>query len=254
MKLYHKTYGEGEPFIILHGLFGSSDNWMSVAKLLPKKYHIVLADLRNHGESPHSDQWNYKLMAQDVRDLANELGVEHFHLMGHSMGGKVAMTLAAEFPGILTKLIVADIAPKSYPVRHQKIIDALLSIDLKHLESRKEAEDKLAVYIHEAGVRQFLLKNLSRDSDESYSWKLNLEVINKLLENVGEATIPQETIDTPTLFIRGSHSDYVTDDDVAEIRKYYANAKVETLGNAGHWLHAERPDAFVETVLDFLEK
>ncbi len=253
MKLHYKHFGEGEPLIILHGLFGSSDNWMSIAKQFVQSYQVVLVDLRNHGDSPHNDQWNYQVMAQDIHQLAEQLGYKNIHLIGHSMGGKVGMTIAGNYPGFLKKLVVADIAPKAYPLRHRKIIDGLLSINLGGLESRKEAEMALSVYVHEAGIRQFLLKNLTRDAIDGFKWKLNLEVINNHLENVGEATIPQTKIDTPTLFIRGINSDYITDDDILEIRKYYSNSKVETIGNAGHWLHAEQPDAFIKTVLDFLE-
>ena len=253
MKLNYKKIGEGEPLFIIHGLFGSSDNWITVGKQLSQHHQVILVDLRNHGDSPHSTQWNYKVMADDIYLLAGNLGFNHINLIGHSMGGKVGMTLAAIQAGFLNKLIVADIAPKAYTIRHREIIDGLLSIDLNDLESRKEAERQLAVYVHEAGIRQFLLKNLDRDK-VGFKWKLNLEVINRHLENIGEATFPKIKIETPTLFIRGMNSDYVTDEDVLEIRKYYSNSIVETVGNAGHWLHAEQPEAFVKIVLDFLEK
>lgn len=253
MKLHYKQFGEGEPLFILHGLFGSSDNWMTIAKQLAQSFEVILVDLRNHGESPHSDQWNYPVMAQDIYQLAQQLGYNHSNLIGHSMGGKIGMTIAGNYPGFLDKLVVADIAPRAYPIRHRKIIDGLLSINLRQIESRKDAEIALKAYVQEAGIRQFLLKNLTRESEVGFKWKLNLEVINNHLENVGEATYPSSKIDTPTLFIRGINSDYVSDDDILEIRSYYSNSKVETIGNAGHWLHAEQPEAFVKTVMDFLE-
>lgn len=252
MKLHYKKFGEGEPLFILHGLFGSSDNWMTIAKQLAQSYEVILVDLRNHGESPHSDQWNYPVMAQDIYQLAQKLDYNHSNLIGHSMGGKIGMTLAGSYSGFLDKLVVADIAPRAYPIRHRKFIDGLLSINLHQIESRKDAEIALSVYVQEAGIRQFLLKNLTRESEGGFKWKLNLEVINNHLENVGEATYPSSKIDTPTLFIRGINSDYVTDDDILEIRSYYSNSKVETIGNAGHWLHAEQPEAFLKTVMDFL--
>ena len=208
--------------------------------------------MRNHGLSPQSDRWNYSVMADDIIQLAKKLGFEKIHLLGHSMGGKTGIMLADKNPQLLKKLIVADIAPKSYPIRHRHIIDGLFSIDLKKIKNRTEADDQLANYISDAGVRMFLLKNLTKERDGEFAWKLNLNVINDHLENVGAATIPSGKVLTPTLFIRGINSDYISDDDILEIRKYFQNSRVESIGNAGHWLHAEQPEAFLTTVLDFL--
>ena len=163
------------------------------------------------------------------------------------------MTIAEQCPGFIRKLIVADISPRQYPIRHRQIIDGLLSIDLTNIESRNEADFKLTDYVPEYSVRQFLLKNLERDSERGFKWKLNLEVINNRLKDVGASTIPKTNIATPTLFIRGINSNYVTDDDIMEIRKYFSNSRVESIGNAGHWMHAEQPEAFINTVLEFLE-
>jgi esterase len=250
--LFHRIFGEGEPLFILHGLFGSSDNWVTLGKTFAKKYQVVLVDLRNHGRSSQSDLWNYPAMAEDIFQLAKKLGLPRINLLGHSMGGKVGMTIAGSYHDFLKKLIVADIAPKYYPIRHRKIMDGLLSINLQHLTSRKEADKQLAKYVHIPGIRQFLLKNLDRDAENGFKWKLNLEIINNHLENVGVATIPSDKISIPSLFIRGINSDYITDEDIMEIRKYYANSTVESIGNAGHWLHAEQPDAFVKTVMEFI--
>ncbi len=252
MNLYHRTFGKGEPLFILHGLFGSSDNWVTLGRIFAEKYQIVLVDLRNHGRSPQSDLWNYSEMAEDIIQLANQLGFHLINLLGHSMGGKVGMTIAGAYPELLNKLIVADIAPRYYPIRHRKIIDGLLSINLQQIKSRNEAERQLADYVPQPGLRQFLLKNLDRNTEKGFKWKLNLEIINNHLENVGVATIPSNKISTPSLFIRGINSDYVTDEDIMEIRKHYSNSSVESIGNAGHWLHAEQPEAFVKTVIDFL--
>lgn len=252
MNLFYKTFGEGEPLFILHGLFGSSDNWMTLGKKFAERYQVVLVELRNHGQSPKSDSWDYEVMANDIYELASDLQFDQINLLGHSMGGKVGMTVAGRYPDFLQKLIVADIAPKNYPIRHREIIDGLLSINLQQIASRKDADLALANYVSELGVRQFLLKNLDRDAEQGFKWKLNLQVINAHLENVGAATFPSQKISTPTLFVRGMNSDYVTDQDIMEIRKFYSDATVESIGNAGHWLHAEQPEAFFRTVSNFL--
>lgn len=252
MDLFHRTFGKGEPLFILHGLFGSSDNWVTLSKTFAEKYQVVLVDLRNHGRSPQSDLWNYAAMSEDIYELANQLGLYRINLLGHSMGGKVGMTIANAYPDFLMKLIVADIAPKHYPIRHRNIIDGLLSINLEQIKSRNEADMQLANYIQEPSLRQFLLKNLDRDVEREFKWKLNLEIINNHLENVGVATIPSNKISIPALFIRGTNSDYITDEDIMEIRKHYSNSSVESIGNAGHWLHAQQPEAFVKTVMEFL--
>lgn len=255
MNLFYRTFGDGKPLFILHGLFGSSDNWITLGKQFAENHRVVLVDMRNHGRSPQSDSWNYPVMAEDIYLLAANLGFSNINLIGHSMGGKVGMTLAGGHPKFLNKLVVADIAPRHYPIRHRKIIDGMLSIHLQQIKSRNEADMKLANFISEPGIRGFLLKNLERDSIKGgFKWKLNLEVINNHLENVGEATIPSSTISIPSLFIRGINSNYVTDEDVMEIRKYYSNSIVESIGNAGHWLHAEQPEAFMKTINEFLDE
>ena len=253
MKLFYRTLGEGKPLFILHGLFGSSDNWMTLGRQFAEKYKVILVDMRNHGQSPQSEIWNYESMADDIFKLAENAGYSKIKLIGHSMGGKVGMTMADKYPTLLEKLVVADIAPRHYPIRHRQIIDGLLSINLHSISSRRDADVQLSKYVSEPAIRMFLLKNLDNNSASGFSWKLNLEVINNHLENVGEATTPKNKIDVPTLFIRGINSDYVTDDDIMEIRKYYSKSKVESIGNAGHWLHAEQPAAFINTALHFLE-
>lgn len=254
MNLFYRKFGEGEPLFILHGLFGSSDNWMSIGKILATKHTVVLVDLRNHGRSPHSNIWNYDAMSKDIQHLATDLGFDHINLMGHSMGGKVAMTIACNYPAFLNKLIVIDISPKYYPSRHQKIINGLLSINLKGIASRKEADDKLSSFVYEVGVRQFLLKNLERDSEIGFKWKINLEAINNHLKNIGEATIPTNQIATDSLFIRGLNSNYITDNDIEEITKKFPNSRVESIAMAGHWVHAERPESFLKVVNKFLDE
>jgi len=239
--------------VILHGLFGSSDNWVSIARKFASKYRVILVDLRNHGRSPHHQDWNYMLMANDVDMMLQTLGLTEVYLMGHSMGGKTAMTFAAANPETVMKLIVVDIAPRYYPVHHRTILDALTAIPLDKLKSRDEAEEMLARHISDEGIKQFLLKNLYRNHRHTFSWRFNLPVINQQIEVVSQATYPEEQVEIPTLFIRGVNSDYITDDDIMDIRQYYSDVRVETIGNAGHWLHAEQPEAFVSTVISFLE-
>ncbi len=238
---------------ILHGLFGSLDNWVTIGKQLADHYQVIIPDMRNHGQSPHSDHWEYSYMADDIHHLATSLGFDTINILGHSMGGKTAITFTDEHGAMVEKLVVVDIAPRHYPIRHRKIIDGLLSINLHELKSRKEASDQLSKYVHDLGIRQFLLKNLDRDEEKGFTWKLNLEVINDHLENVGLHTYPKNIIDIPTMFIRGINSDYTSDDDILEIRGHFSNVAVESIGNAGHWVHAEQPEAFYKTVKDFLD-
>ncbi len=254
MNLYYKTFGKGDPLFILHGLFGSSDNWMSIGKMMADNHTVVLVDLRNHGRSPHSSIWNYTEMSKDIQQLAISLGFEHINLIGHSMGGKVGMTLAYKYPGLMDKLIVVDIAPKYYPIRHQQILDGLLSIDIKQITSRKEADDKLSHFVPDLGIKQFLLKNLVRDSNNGFKWKINLKTINDDLKNIGEATIPPNQIPTDSLFIRGINSNYITDDDIKDIAEHFPNSSVESIENAGHWVHAEQPELFIQIVNNFLDE
>ena len=192
-------------------------------------------------------------MAEDIKALCDELGLKKNNLLGHSMGGKVGMTIADKFPDLIDKLVVADIAPKYYPIRHRKIIDGMMAVNLKEIKSRKDADAQLSKYVAEYGIRMFLLKNLDKNPEGGFKWKLNLNAISQHLENVGAATIPEKKIEVPTLFVRGINSNYVEDDDIMEIRKQYAHSTVESIGNAGHWIHAERPEAFAKTVLDFLK-
>ena len=236
----------------MHGLFGSSDNWLSLGKVFAQKYRVIMVDMCNHGNSPHSETWNYEAMAQDIYALSQKLALGKFALIGHSMGGKTAIKVVDKYPEIVSRLIVVDIALKAYPIRHQHIVDGLLSIDLEDLSSRKEADEQLAKYVPQLGVRQFLLKNLSRNDQGKFVWKLNLPSIRDHLENVGEATYPIDKVALPSLFIRGADSDYVLESDVKEIDQNFANYALETIDNAGHWVHAEQPKAFMEVAMQFL--
>ncbi|MBN3580953.1 alpha/beta fold hydrolase [Algoriphagus aestuarii] len=252
MKLNFKKLGTGKPLVILHGLFGSLDNWFSIAKELEKTFTLYLVDQRNHGDSPQAEEWNYEVMVEDLKEFLDQEGLEKVFLMGHSMGGKTAMNFALSYPERVERLIVADIAPRYYPVHHQTILEGLNAIDLKTIKSRKEADDILGQYVAELGIRQFLLKSLSRDSN-GFIWKINLPVITEKINNVGEPLDGDKKYEGPTLFLAGENSDYIQQSDLSEMENYFPEYEVEFISGAGHWLHAEQPEAVIEEVLKFLK-
>jgi pimeloyl-ACP methyl ester carboxylesterase len=251
MKLNFKKIGSGPPLVILHGLFGSADNWYSISRELDKEFTMYLVDQRNHGDSPHSDEWNYEVMAADLLELLDEEGLDKVFLMGHSMGGKVAMTFAVNNPERVARLIVADISPRYYPVHHEVILDGLQAINLTEIQSRKEADDALAVHIPDFGTRQFLLKSLGRNADGFY-WKINLPVIVANIEEVGKALEDDVVYEGETLFLAGAKSNYIQEKDMESILEHFPNYQLKIIPNAGHWLHAEQPKAVVEEIRSFL--
>ena len=251
MKLNFKRFGEGEPLIVLHGLLGMLDNWQGPGKLLSDAYDVIIVDLRNHGHSPHSDLHDYDSMVEDVLALMDDLGIPTAHVLGHSMGGKVAMALAQHFPDRLRKLIVADIAPKYYPVHHQKIFDGLRAVQLSQLEKRTDAEAYMLPHIAEPGVRQFLMKSLYHPDRKSFAWRFNLDGLEANIERVGQA-IDEMDFEGETLFLRGGRSDYILDEDWADIKVLFPHSYLMTIDGVGHWLHAEKPNEFVAAVKDFL--
>lgn len=259
MQLNFKKLGSGQPLIVVHGLFGSLDNWMSFAKTMAENYEVFLVDARNHGQSPHSSVFNYDAMANDLVDfVTTQLVYENKALpivLGHSMGGKIAMQFAIDYPHLLSKLIVADIAPKAYPIHHHEIIEALQSINFDEIKSRSAADEKLAEKIADISVRQFLLKNLYWKEKEQLAFRFNLEVISNNIEEVGKALITNnQTFSKPTLFVRGEKSNYILDSDKPEIEKVFTNSTLSTVTNSGHWIHAEQPNQFLEIVCTFLNK
>ena len=251
MKLNIRKTGTGKPLIILHGLFGSADNWMSIARDLSESYTLYLVDQRNHGDSGHSEEWNYQVMAEDIVELMDGEGLDKAFLMGHSMGGKTAMFVALQYPERVEKLIVADIAPRYYPVHHEKILEGLNAIDLETVSSRKEADEILAGHIDEPGIRQFLLKSLTR-KEGMFAWKVNLPVITEKIEIVGEGIDVDGSFEKPTLFMGGANSRYIQEKDRADMDRYFPNNHLIYIKDAGHWLHAEQPAAVIETVKAFL--
>ena len=253
MKLNYKKSGKGQPFVILHGLFGSLDNWQTIARKLSENFEVYIVDQRNHGQSPHSEIWNYQVMANDLYEFFQDNRISNAILLGHSMGGKTAMHFALEHCELLNKLIVVDIAPKSYPVHHDKILEGLLAIDLENVSSRKEVEEQLSLYILDPGTKQFLMKNLYWKDLEAkkLAWRFNLDVINRHIEIVGKTTIEGKTCHVPTLFVRGEKSNYILEADMEPAKSIFPNSKLIIIPNAGHWVHAEQPQLFLETIIAF---
>ncbi|MGB3183258.1 MAG: alpha/beta fold hydrolase [Cyclobacteriaceae bacterium] len=251
--LSYKDMGEGKPLVILHGLFGSSDNWVTVGRELAKTYKVYLVDMRNHGDSPHSETHSYDSMGEDVLAFLDEHNLERPLVIGHSMGGKAAMNFAVKHPDRFEKLVIVDIAPKAYPVHHRGILDGLMGIDIANLESRKDADELLSKTIPEKPVRQFLLKNLMRDEEGKYGWKLNLKALDANLETIGAGMEEHYGSDKPVLFIRGEKSNYIEDSDNITIVSLFPNSGIETIKGAGHWVHAEKPQEFIETVTSFFQ-
>lgn len=252
MKIAYKEFGKGKPLVILHGLFGSSDNWQSIGKQLGERFHVFIPDQRNHGDSFHSDTFTYDAMAGDLKEFLEKHGIERPALIGHSMGGKTVMKFCVNHPDLFDKAIVVDIGPKAYPVTHEDLLQAMQSLDLSKIETRQEAEDELSRSVSSKGVRLFLLKNLKRENG-GYAWKLNLPVIGKNLANVGEGLENKTYTDKPFLFIRGEKSDYIQDQDSISIVSLFPNSNIVTVPGAGHWVHAENPEGFLKEVRKFLQ-
>jgi pimeloyl-ACP methyl ester carboxylesterase len=252
MKLFYRTLGQGQPMIIMHGVFGSSDNWLTQAKMFSPHYQVFTLDLRNHGQSPHDDAFSYPVMVSDLLEFIDEHKLVDPIIIGHSMGGKVAMNFAVAHPDKLQKLIVVDISPRPYNLEHYVIINGLKAIPIQTITSRNEADAALADFVPEPDVRQFLLKNLQRKSEGGFTWKINLPVIDKNLSKIGFDLEFDGAFDKPTLFIRGGKSKYVRDEDMTRIKEIFPTATLETL-DTGHWVQAEKPQEFVDTVMKWLK-
>lgn len=251
MKLFNRSLGHGQPIVILHGIFGSSDNWLTQARMLSSHYHVFSLDLRNHGQSPHDEAFDYPVMVSDLLQFIEEHHLKDAVIIGHSMGGKVAMNFALAHPDKLQKLIVVDIAPKPYDLEHYVILDGLKAIPIQNITSRGEADEVLAGFVPEADVRQFLLKNLQRKPEGGFTWKLNLHVIDRNFSKIGFDLQFDGKFEKPTLFIRGGKSRYVKDEDMKRIKEIFPNSILETL-DTGHWVQAEKPKEFVEVVEKWL--
>jgi len=255
MDLHFKTYGNHpKKLLILHGLFGMTDNWHHIAGKLSEKYTVIVVDLRNHGNSPKNATMNYDVMASDVMELLWTLQLEKVYLLGHSMGGKVAMNFALQYPDKLQKLIVVDIAPKNYGRGHDDIFAALLPLDLSLYKTRSEIDQQLEKDLPDFYTRQFILKNLQRNEEGTYSWKMGLKNIYDNYDNISSGELPEgKQYNGDTMFLKGEKSKYIQEKDKEEIEKYFPKAIFETIENAGHWVHADNPNAVVQAINNFID-
>ncbi len=261
MELFYRELGQGQPVVILHGLYGSSDNWMSIARELSKDYRVILVDQRNHGQSPHSMSHTYNDMAKDLKELLDKLAIERVSLLGHSMGGKTATLFTSQYPDMVYKLVVVDILPFAMDVNrheqeHGKILSALLMLRPELASTRSELDAALAEHVKSKPIRQFLLKNLKRDKGGAYQWTLNVEAISYNLSHLMGAVFSADnksTIDVPTLFVKGEMSGYIPKDSETLLEGMFSDYRISTVPNSGHWLHAENPNFFIDVVEKFLQ-
>ncbi|MEL7124233.1 MAG: alpha/beta fold hydrolase [Bacteroidota bacterium] len=254
MQLNYKQLGEGQPLIILHGLFGMLDNWQTLGKRFSEDFQVFLLDQRNHGKSDHNAVIDYPSMADDLYDFMYDHDLDQAHILGHSMGGKTAMQFAHTYPEKVNKLVVVDIAPKAYRGGHQLIFEALFNVPIETIESRKEVDVILNQKIDEVGIRLFLMKNLMRNKDGGYKWKMNLDSIHHHYEDILSAIRPESPFSNPTLFIKGENSNYIKEKDNELILAQFPNSNIETVAKTGHWVHAEAPDTLFSLVKGFLNK
>lgn len=252
MRILHsKIIGKGQPFLILHGFLGMSDNWKTLGNKYAEDFEVHLIDQRNHGRSFHSNEFSYDLLVEDLKNYIDFHKLDNCILLGHSMGGKTAMQFALTYPELISKLIVVDIAPKIYPDHHQYILKALSEVDFSVQKSRKDIEHVLGNYIKENGVIQFLMKNVYRKDKQQLAYRFNLPVLLKKYKEVITNFNSVENFTNPTLFLKGSNSNYITKEDTILINSNFTNAKIDEISNSGHWLHAENPQEFYSKTMLF---
>jgi pimeloyl-ACP methyl ester carboxylesterase len=255
LELNFKEYGTGDNnLIVLHGFLGSLDNWHTLATQWGESgLHVYTIDLRNHGRSPHTGEHSLQLMVDDLNDFMFQHRIENAVILGHSMGGKVAMLFALLYPTLCTKLIVADIAPRAYKRGHDEVFDAIFQVELDKITTRKEAEQAMMPYLGDFGIRQFVLKSLERTQEGHYNWKFNLKTLFQDYDEITKAIqVNNTTYDGPVLFVRGDQSAYIQESDHARIRELFPNAVHQTVAGAGHWIHADQPAAFYKIVSNFV--
>jgi pimeloyl-ACP methyl ester carboxylesterase len=254
MKLFFRKFGEGQPVVILHGVFGLSDNWVTIGKRLAENFGVFIPDMRNHGQSPHSSAFSYDAMADDLAEFLEDHALVNPILIGHSMGGKVVMKFALDFPAKPERIVVIDISPRAYPVRqsHMQLMDSMLSVDFAAARSRREVEDQLSLMIREQKIRNIVLKNLYHINKDTLGWRLNLAAISEHTEELYAGVTSPYVFKKPALFIRGALSDYVTDEDADLIRKNFPRAEFVTLEGASHWVHADVPGLLCRSLSSFL--
>ncbi len=252
MKLNYKVFGTGEPLIILHGLLGSLDNWQSIAKKLAERNTVYIIDQRNHGKSPHSNDFSYALLVDDLLNFYVEHEITSANVLGHSMGGKAAMAFALKYPEKTSRLIVVDAAPVDYEDRHSIIFEALLTADLANAKTRDEVEKHIEKYLRNPANIQFLMKGLDRDANNHFVWRFNVEVLHKFYNEIMGFPQSENVYTKPTLFLKGEKSDYITAENYPQIAHYFPNNEITEIANAGHWVHADNPVDFIEAVESFL--
>ncbi|MBK7214469.1 MAG: alpha/beta fold hydrolase [Bacteroidales bacterium] len=254
MNLFYRHFGEGTPVIIQHGLFGQSDNWVTVGRRIADQFSVYIPDLRNHGQSPHASVHTYQAMSDDLLDFMDDLSIDKAIIIGHSMGGKAAMNFTLEHPRMVEKLVVVDICPKRYPERniHTQVITQMLSLDLEKAGTRTEIEKMLEQKIPDARIRMFILKNLYYRLPGQLAWRLNLDAINNSLDQLFDGISVEGSYEGPTLFIRGGKSDYILDEDFPLIHQYFPNALIKTIPGASHWVHADAPEELCLLLSGFL--
>ncbi len=256
MKLFYRQFGEGQPVIIMHGIYGISDNWVTIGRRLAEKFDVYIPDQRNHGQSPHSDTFNYYALIDDLFEFMEDHQIVNPILIGHSMGGKVAMNFALENPSKVDKLIVVDISTREYPARqeHMEIIHAMLSVDFNEVTSRTDVEEIITKSIRSDRVRLFIMKNLYRIGKSRLGWRMNVSSIYDNMENVFVGIESPYTFDHPVLFVKGGNSDYILEADKEPIQQKFSNAQFTTIEGASHWVHADKPDELCAAFSSFLDK
>ena len=247
MQLNFKKVGKGPPLIILHGLFGMSDNWLTISRRIAQRHTVYLLDLRNHGHSPHADVFNYNILSDDLEEFMQQQKLDCVRLIGHSLGGKVSMCFALKYPQRVEKMVLVDIAPKRY--NHpffRSVLDLMMRLDLKSFINRSDIDEAFATVIVNPVVRQFILKNINRNADLSFLWKINVPSLSNNLDNIFKEIKSDKTYDKPVLTVRGAKSDYVLDEDMVDIKRLFPAAKLATIADADHWLHVEAEDVFCD--------
>jgi esterase len=256
MELFFREFGNGQPVIILHGLFGQSDNWVTVGRKIADQFHVYIPDQRNHGQSPHTSLHSFPAMADDLAEFIEMHQIENPILIGHSMGGKVAMTYALENPNLVSKLVIIDISPRKYPERliHTDVISQMMNIDLEIVTTRTEVEKILDSRVPDSRIRMFILKNLYYKIHGKLAWRLNLEAISQSMDLLFEGLTSENQYPGPVLFIRGGASDYIIESDILLIENLFPQAVIKTISGASHWVHADAPEELCYLLSGFLNR